>query len=151
MLLHSTLIYFKRNDINRLLVKNFLFLPHLLKFNRTLLCFFYVVSTNSILLTSFSLKTRFNELILLRIRFETSSTTMIFCLHLLAHHQQIQHEARESIKRILEKHDGNWCYDAVMEMSFLEQIIEGGENLKERRKNQSKTLHSSSFLLRQKH
>lgn len=52
---------------------------------------------------------------------------MIFCLHLLAHHQNIQEEARESIQKTLNKHDGNWSYDAVMEMSFLEQIIEGME------------------------
>lgn len=50
---------------------------------------------------------------------------MIFCLHLLAHHQTIQDEARESIRNILVKYNGNWCYDAVMEMSFMEQIIEG--------------------------
>jgi cytochrome P450 family 6 len=50
---------------------------------------------------------------------------MIFCLHLLAHHQEIQSKARESIKKILVKYDGNWSYEAVMEMSFLEQIIEG--------------------------
>lgn len=59
------------------------------------------------------------------LRFETSSTTMIFCLHLLAHHQKIQDKARESIKSILIKHNGQWSYDAVMEMNFVEQIIEG--------------------------
>lgn len=67
-------------------------------------------------------------------RFETSSTTMIFCLHLLAHHQDIQSKARESIKEILVKYDGNWSYDAVMEMSFLEQIIEGGKQEEKRKK-----------------
>lgn len=50
---------------------------------------------------------------------------MIFCLHLLAHHQEIQDKARESIKNILIKHNGEWSYEAVMEMSFVEQIIEG--------------------------
>lgn len=58
-------------------------------------------------------------------RFETSSTTMIFCLHLLAHHQEIQNEARESIKSILIKYNGEFCYEAVQEMTFVEQIIEG--------------------------
>ena len=60
---------------------------------------------------------------------------MIFCLHLLAHHQEIQDEARESVKKILVKYDENWKYDAVMEMSFLEQIIEG-TGMKKRKKNQ---------------
>lgn len=50
---------------------------------------------------------------------------MIFCLHTLAHHQNIQDEARESIRKILVKHNGKWSYEAVMEMSFVEQIIEG--------------------------
>ncbi|CRK91124.1 CLUMA_CG004812, isoform A [Clunio marinus] len=56
--------------------------------------------------------------------FETSSTTMVFCLHLLAHHQDIQDQARESIKKNLAKYDGVWCFDAIMEMEFIEQIIE---------------------------
>lgn len=50
---------------------------------------------------------------------------MIFCLHLLAHHQKIQDDARDSINKILNKHNQQWSYDAVMEMSFVEQIIEG--------------------------
>lgn len=50
---------------------------------------------------------------------------MIFCLHLLAHHQSVQDEARQSIREILVKHNGDWSYEAVMEMTFLEQIIEG--------------------------
>jgi hypothetical protein len=50
---------------------------------------------------------------------------MIFCLHLLAHHQSIQDEARNSIKNVLDKYNGEWCYDAVMEMNYIEQIIEG--------------------------
>lgn len=50
---------------------------------------------------------------------------MIFCLHLLAHHQEIQEEARESIKKVLSKYDGKWSYDVVSELSFLDQIIEG--------------------------
>lgn len=57
-------------------------------------------------------------------RFETSSTTLIFCLHLLAHHQDIQDQARESIRQVLDKNDGEWSYDAVMELNYIEQILE---------------------------
>lgn len=64
---------------------------------------------------------------------------MIFCLHLLAHHQKIQDEARESIKKILDRHDGNWSYDAVMEMSFVEQIIEGKKIIKSKKKSMKNT------------
>ena len=62
---------------------------------------------------------------ILYFRFETSSTTMVFCIHLLSHSQTIQHEARESIKKILIKYNGQFCYEAIMEMTFLGQIIEG--------------------------
>jgi Cytochrome P450 len=62
---------------------------------------------------------------------------MIFCLHLLAHHQNIQEEARESVKKILDKYDGNWSYDAVMELNFLEQIIEGIKDSSQKHHNNS--------------
>lgn len=57
--------------------------------------------------------------------FETSSTTLTFALHLLAHNQDIQRKARESIRNVLIKHNGIWCYEAIMEMKYIEQIIEG--------------------------
>lgn len=57
--------------------------------------------------------------------FETSSTTLTFTLHLLAHNQHIQHKARESIRNVLIKYNGIWCYEAIIEMKYIEQIIEG--------------------------
>lgn len=57
--------------------------------------------------------------------FETSSTTLTFTLHLLAHNQHIQNKARESIRNVLIKHNGIWCYEAIIEMKYIEQIIEG--------------------------
>lgn len=50
---------------------------------------------------------------------------MIFCMHSLALNENIQNEARESIKNILVKYNGHLCYEAIMEMTFLGQIIEG--------------------------
>lgn len=56
--------------------------------------------------------------------FETSSTISCFTLHSLAHHQEIQEEARKSVQEVLEKHNNEWCYDAIMEMTYIEQIID---------------------------
>ena len=38
--------------------------------------------------------------------FETSSTTMMFCLYELSLHQDIQDRLREEIDVVLQKHDG---------------------------------------------
>jgi len=42
----------------------------------------------------------------------------------LANHEEIQNKARRSIEDVLAKHDNEWCYDAVLEMTYIEQIIE---------------------------
>jgi cytochrome P450 family 6 len=55
--------------------------------------------------------------------FETSSTTLAFTLHSLAHNQDIQQKARDEVGRILGMFSGEWTYDAVMEMSYVDQII----------------------------
>ena len=44
--------------------------------------------------------------------FETSSTTLTFALHTLAHNQEIQDKARKSIKNVLDEHNGDWTYDS---------------------------------------
>ncbi|XP_059610496.1 probable cytochrome P450 6a14 [Phlebotomus argentipes] len=56
--------------------------------------------------------------------FETSSAAMSFALYELALNQEIQDRAREEIKSILEKHEGNFTYDACMELKYLERIIQ---------------------------
>ncbi|KAG5670855.1 hypothetical protein PVAND_001089 [Polypedilum vanderplanki] len=56
--------------------------------------------------------------------FETSSTNLSYALHLLAYHQDIQDKARKSIDKKLNEFDNQWSYDAIMEMTYLEQIIE---------------------------
>lgn len=57
--------------------------------------------------------------------FETSSSTLSFCLHELAKNQQIQNRVYEEINRVLERHDGKITYEAVSEMKYLEQCIDG--------------------------
>lgn len=57
--------------------------------------------------------------------FETSSTTMTCCLYLLAQHKDIQGRVREEIRKVLEKYDGQFTYEAINELNYLEQVVNG--------------------------
>lgn len=57
--------------------------------------------------------------------FETSSTTMLFALYELALSQEVQGKAREEIIMVLSKHGGKFTYEAMMEMHYVEQVING--------------------------
>lgn len=62
--------------------------------------------------------------------FETSSTTMSFCLYELAIAQDIQDRVRKEIKEVLKKHDDNFTYEAVQDMKYLEQVLDGNDSIK---------------------
>ncbi|KAK4878671.1 hypothetical protein RN001_011177 [Aquatica leii] len=55
--------------------------------------------------------------------FETSASTLTFCLYELAKHPAIQKRLREEIKNVLNTHT-HVCYEAVAEMTYLNQVIE---------------------------
>ncbi|KAH8252673.1 hypothetical protein KR032_001202, partial [Drosophila birchii] len=56
--------------------------------------------------------------------FETSSSTMSFCLYELALQQDIQDRLREEIESVLSNVDGGEItYDAIAEMTYLEQVV----------------------------
>lgn len=57
--------------------------------------------------------------------FETSSTVMTFALHELAINKEIQHKARDEIKRVLDKHGGTFSYEAMKDMNYITQIVNG--------------------------
>lgn len=57
--------------------------------------------------------------------FETSSTLMAFALHELALNKEIQDKARDEIKNVLDKHEGLFSYEAMMDMNYLTQILNG--------------------------
>lgn len=56
--------------------------------------------------------------------FETSSTTVTFCLYELAKHQDIQDKVRDEIRTAIEKH-GGVTYNAVNDMPYLHKVISG--------------------------
>lgn len=57
--------------------------------------------------------------------FETSSSTQTFAVYELAKNPHCQQKLREEIKRVLAKYDNEITYDAVMEMKYLESVIDG--------------------------
>lgn len=57
--------------------------------------------------------------------FETSSSTMAYCLHELAQNQDLQRRAHEEIDEVMNKHDGEITYDSMMDLKFLESCIDG--------------------------
>ena len=57
--------------------------------------------------------------------FETSSTTMTFCLYELATNPDIQERLRNEIDTVLEKYGGNITYESVSEMEYLDKVVSG--------------------------
>jgi cytochrome P450 family 6 len=57
--------------------------------------------------------------------FETSSTTMTFCLYELAVNPDIQERLRAEIDTVLEKHDGSITYESISEMEYLDKVVNG--------------------------
>ncbi|KAK5638813.1 hypothetical protein RI129_013108 [Pyrocoelia pectoralis] len=56
--------------------------------------------------------------------FETSSTTMGFCLYELARNQDMQDKVRSEVNLVLEVHNGALSYDAIKDMKYMKQVID---------------------------
>ncbi|XP_031772912.1 probable cytochrome P450 6a14 [Apis florea] len=56
--------------------------------------------------------------------FETSSTTISNALYELALNPDIQDKLRKEIKEFEEKNDGDWKYETIKEMEYLEKIFQ---------------------------
>ncbi|XP_026481487.1 probable cytochrome P450 6a13 [Ctenocephalides felis] len=54
--------------------------------------------------------------------YETSSGVMAFTFY-VAKYKDIQNKLRKEIEEVLNKHDGQMTYEAIMEMSYLEKVI----------------------------
>lgn len=57
--------------------------------------------------------------------FETSATTMTFALYELAGRPDVQDRLRRDIKTALERHQGSLTYESMMDMPYLDQVING--------------------------
>lgn len=57
--------------------------------------------------------------------FETSSSMQTFTLYELSRNPDCQNKLREEINTILARYDNEISYDAVMEMTYLEAVIDG--------------------------
>lgn len=60
--------------------------------------------------------------------FETSSTAMSYALFELAQNQEIQQRARQSVEDTLKRHNGEWSYDSINDMHYVDYCIQ--ESLK---------------------
>jgi cytochrome P450 family 6 len=60
--------------------------------------------------------------------FETSSTTMTFCLHQLAMNPDIQERLWAEIDTVLQKYGGNINYESIFEMEYLDKVVNGKEH-----------------------
>lgn len=57
--------------------------------------------------------------------FETSSTAMSFSLYELAVNKDVQTKLREEIDEVLKRHDSKFTYEAIQEMKYLGQVLDG--------------------------
>ncbi|XP_019866127.2 probable cytochrome P450 6a14 [Aethina tumida] len=55
--------------------------------------------------------------------YETSSTAMTFALYELSTRPDLQKKIRDEIHEVLEKHDNKLTYDAIKDMTYLEQVL----------------------------
>jgi Cytochrome P450 len=57
--------------------------------------------------------------------FETSSTTMSFCLYELAPNPSIQECVQKEMGAVLKKHGNKITYEAIQEMEYLDNTLSG--------------------------
>lgn len=57
--------------------------------------------------------------------FETSSTALSFALFELANNSDIQERTREEVRRVLAAHGGHITYEALRDMTYVEQVVNG--------------------------
>lgn len=78
--------------------------------------------------------------------YETSSTTLTYCMYELSVNEDIQKKVRESVQNVMKKHGNKLSYESIGEMDYLEQCINGKRLLC----FQNKTLHLL-FIPSQRH
>lgn len=56
--------------------------------------------------------------------YETSSSTMTYCMYELSINEDVQEKARKCVCEAIEKHGGELSYDTVSDMEYLERCID---------------------------
>lgn len=57
--------------------------------------------------------------------FETSSSTISFCIYELARNPEYQKRLQQEIDEVLMKHNGIFTFEAAQEMKYMDQCIDG--------------------------
>lgn len=57
--------------------------------------------------------------------FETTASTICYCLYELAMNQEIQIKLRRKIMKKLNKNNGKLSYDILSDMKYMEMVING--------------------------
>lgn len=57
--------------------------------------------------------------------FETAASTTSFCVYELAKNMNIQERLREEVDEVLGRHDNRISYQALQEMCYMEQVLNG--------------------------
>lgn len=65
------------------------------------------------------------HILLSSIRFETSSTTLTFALYELALNPDVQETLRNDIQTVLSRHGNELTYEAMLDMKYLQMVIDG--------------------------
>ncbi|CRK87132.1 CLUMA_CG000941, isoform A [Clunio marinus] len=55
--------------------------------------------------------------------FETSSTAMSYALFEMSQNPAIQQKARDNVREVLKRHDGQFTYEALMEMTYIDNCL----------------------------
>lgn len=57
--------------------------------------------------------------------YDTTATTLTYCLYELSLNIELQEKARQSVTAALKKHKNELNYNSIGEMEYLEQCVKG--------------------------
>lgn len=56
---------------------------------------------------------------------ESVSTAGSFCLYSIASHPHVQKRLQQEVDAVLQKHKGQWNFDTIKDMKYLDQVFNG--------------------------